>query len=276
MAEQLPQDACCNHEVNQPSPPGAIPRCADDDIETAFIFAHRTVVLEHPHTKGVRTARQSHVVDVRVQGIRLHPGIVIALQTVDETRGVLRTAIVRGHLDGEVVLVGFQIQRLSVEQSLLQQHMPLIFTTCLYQLIVDDEPTEHGLFLLTVTSQFARVDHVETVLSAYQQQTFLRVIDCSLVERSGLQTVAVAKAAHGKRPETVFLFGRDVRYAMIRHSPDGTPLIFRQRHDTVAIEARLHIEQRTLFRPAVEHVDTRCRSLPDESSVVHQCLGGRR
>ena len=59
------------------------------------MFTHRTVVLEHSDTKSVRTGRDSHITDIRIHGVSLHPRVVIAFKTIDESRAILHAAIIR-------------------------------------------------------------------------------------------------------------------------------------------------------------------------------------
>ena len=261
--------------IDHPSPPRAIPGREDLDIEFTFLLIHRTVVMQDSHTERITARRQSHIGDVGLTYRGLDPHIIEAFQPIGKAGLVIHAAIVGGHQDRKLVLSVLQRDAALLVKGLFQDHTTIHISTHLHQLSEEFQSAEHRLFLTVVIIQTEGADDVQSFLTTNQQMAIARTVDSTLVKRSRLQSVAVIITAHHEGPGTVILLlGDDVRHTVIRRHPHRVTRILCHRHRIRTMQARLHIQQRSLVVLPVEHGDASRRTKPDQPSAVHHCLRG--
>ena len=70
--------------------------------------------------------------------------------------------------------------------------------------------------------------------------------------------------------------GHNVGHAVVGSHPHGVVGVLGRRDDIGTVQARLHVEQRTLVALEVVDSDTGWRTEPDESAAVHHGMAGSR
>ena len=161
-----------DEDVEQDGPAGAPEWCCDVYVELCLVVAHRAVVVHHSHTQRVVAVSQRHEVEVRIQFRRTPPLVADALKHIVEPRGVVYLAAGAGQLYGELVLVA-QVYTLTDMKCLVEDDTSVHLLADGHVLVGHHESTEHGELLRASLAHAGGVQHVETALSANQQQPAL-------------------------------------------------------------------------------------------------------